>query len=83
MEIASAMCYMHSRNVLHGDLCGGNVLLCSGMRDERGFICKIADFGLARYMDSETISTSTYGTVCLASSSYTRYAQSIFSVLPL
>lgn len=59
------MCYLHSKNILHGDLCGGNVLLCSATRDERGFVTKLADFGLARYIEEDAIMTSTYGTVNL------------------
>ena len=63
MEIASAMSYLHGENVVHGDLCGGNVLLCSDKRNNCGFTCKLADFGLARNIDCDTVMTSTYGTV--------------------
>ena len=62
-EIAAAMCYLHGKDILHGDLCGGNILLSASSRDERGFIAKVADFGLARNLDTEAIMTSTYGTV--------------------
>ena len=63
-EIASALCYLHKKDIIHADLCGGNVLLCSDIRDERGFMCKIADFGLARCLAGKPfVTTSTYGTV--------------------
>ena len=65
LEIASAMCYLHSKNVVHGDLCGGNVLLCSSRVNPCGFTCKLADFGLARSMECDAVMTSTYGTASL------------------
>lgn len=62
-ELASAMCYLHGRGMLHGDLNGCNVLLSSTSRDARGFTVKVADFGLARRCTEAPIRTSTYGTV--------------------
>ena len=62
-EIASALMYLHSRDVLHGDLTGGNILLISSDTDERGFTAKVADFGLSRMLGSEAVNTGTYGTV--------------------
>ena len=35
------MCYMHSLDILHADLTGSNILLCSSDADERGFIAKV------------------------------------------
>lgn len=48
-EVAEAMAYLHRQRVLHGDLNGNNILLC-GTRggDARGFVSKVADFGLSR-----------------------------------
>lgn len=57
------MAYIHAKDILHGDLCGGNILLTASGRDERGFVAKVADFGLARLLDAEAIMTQTYGTV--------------------
>ena len=33
LEIASALAYLHSLNILHGDLSGGNILLTSSNKD--------------------------------------------------
>ena len=48
------------------DLKGANVLIKSGKataKDPRGFVCKLADFGLARVLGSNRthVSTSTHG----------------------
>ena len=39
-EIASALAYLHSLDILHGDLSGGNILLASSNKDPRGFVAK-------------------------------------------
>ena len=43
-QVARAMDYLSSRNILHGDLAARNVLLC----DDN--VVKVCDFGLARTM---------------------------------
>ena len=45
------MSFLHSRNVLHGDLTGGNVLLTAAPRDPRTFQAKVgaAPRGVAWY----------------------------------
>jgi serine/threonine protein kinase len=59
-------CNMHRslvlQDIVHGDLCAGNILLCSAS-NERGFIAKVADFGLGRDKLAEPVNTHTYGTV--------------------
>ena len=64
-DIAAGMEYLHMVGVLHGDLKGANVLLKSTATDARGFMCKLADFGLSRVLDLDMthISTRTYGTI--------------------
>ena len=41
LEIASALAYLHSLNILHGDLSGGNILLTSSNKDTRKYTCKV------------------------------------------
>lgn len=44
-EVASAITYLHSLNILHGDLTAGNVLLTSSTAisgDPRGFVAKVS-----------------------------------------
>ncbi|KAG2497768.1 hypothetical protein HYH03_004040 [Edaphochlamys debaryana] len=61
-EIALGMQHLHSSNVLHGDLKPGNVLLTSARVDRRGFIAKLADFGLS-HVAHGPIATNTWGTL--------------------
>ena len=35
------MAYLHSRDIIHGDLCGGNVLLTSTEALPHRFTCKV------------------------------------------
>ncbi|MEW5297027.1 MAG: hypothetical protein WDW36_000263 [Sanguina aurantia] len=44
-ELAQGCCYLHSQNVIHGDLKPGNVLLKSARSDRRGFTARVSDFG--------------------------------------
>lgn len=60
-EIAAALQYLHSHDVLHGDLTGGNVLLTASDKDTRGFVCKVADFGLSRICSEDSLRTRTLG----------------------
>lgn len=40
-EVCSAMAYLHSEGVVHGDLAGGNVLLMSQSSSPHGFTAKV------------------------------------------
>ena len=40
-EIASAMAYLHSRGVVHGDLCGSNVMVTADKGKSSGFTAKV------------------------------------------
>ncbi|KAL6749139.1 kinase-like domain-containing protein [Haematococcus lacustris] len=63
-EIVSALIFLHEHKILHGDLKAANVLLASDDSDRRGWIAKVADFGLARVLkDNNHIKTQTFGTV--------------------
>lgn len=62
-EIASAMTYMHSLHLVHGDLKPGNIMLKSTSTEARGFILKVADFGMSRLLsEGRSIVTETMGT---------------------
>ncbi|EFN52801.1 hypothetical protein CHLNCDRAFT_138454 [Chlorella variabilis] len=50
-EIAGALHYLHQRDVIHGDLSPGNVLLASSTKDRRSWVCKLNDFGLSKCGD--------------------------------
>ncbi|KAK9833636.1 hypothetical protein WJX74_001172 [Apatococcus lobatus] len=47
-EVAKGMEYIHSFDIVHGDLKPGNVLLKTHRIDRRGYIAKVSDFGLSR-----------------------------------
>ncbi|GAX79853.1 hypothetical protein CEUSTIGMA_g7293.t1 [Chlamydomonas eustigma] len=49
LDVAKALVYLHSKNVVHGDLKADNVLLQS-CSSARGFVAKLSDFGLSRLM---------------------------------
>ncbi|GMH44384.1 hypothetical protein BSKO_12318 [Bryopsis sp. KO-2023] len=63
-DIANAMSHLHSQRIIHGDLKSQNVLLKSSKGDQRGFCCKVCDFGFSRGISNEAyIETFTCGTV--------------------
>ena len=47
-EVASAMQYLHSRGIVHGDLTGNNVLLKSSSKDQRRFIAMVSQHGVSK-----------------------------------
>mmetsp|Transcript_3722 Transcript_3722/g.13753 ORF Transcript_3722/g.13753 Transcript_3722/m.13753 type:complete len:511 (-) Transcript_3722:205-1737(-) len=63
-EVSSAAHYLHCRGIIHGDLTASNILLVE-RRCNKGYTCKISDFGLARILDNGAsgINTATMGTV--------------------
>ncbi|KAG2493894.1 hypothetical protein HYH03_007831 [Edaphochlamys debaryana] len=75
-EIASSLAYLHSHDVVHGDLSAVNVLLQSVRPGQdgapapsdsaaRGFIAKLSDFGLSMQLTrpDQAIKTQAYGTI--------------------
>lgn len=63
-EVADAMAFLHSHDVLHCDLTGNNVLLEAvepSAEDGRGFRARVGDFGLAKSV-AGAITTATFGT---------------------
>ncbi len=62
LDVARGMQYLHSHDVLHGDLSSNNIMLVTA-DTPRGFIAKINDFGLSRALGEQDVSTKTIGTV--------------------
>jgi serine/threonine protein kinase len=58
--IFDALIYCHSLNVVHRDVKPENLLFSS--KDCSTAIIKVSDFGLARFIDAETLATTTCGT---------------------
>lgn len=64
LDVAHAMMYLHNVRIIHGDLKAANVLLKSDITDQRGYVCKVGDFGLSRFLAEDThIETFTCGTI--------------------
>lgn len=40
-EVVSALAYMHERDIIHGDVRGANIMLCSSTANERGFTAQV------------------------------------------
>jgi hypothetical protein len=62
-DVSNAMAYVHNCAVVHADLTGRNVLL-AGCKDRPcGFVAKVCDFGLARYIYGHSFATKVLGTI--------------------
>ena len=58
------MAYLHSLDILHGDLSSNNILLACNNDDQRGFTAKVADFVLARMLGpGDCMQTRAIGTI--------------------
>ncbi len=51
--MASGLAYIHSKHIIHRDLCGDNILL---KLDQSMPIAKISDFGISRLIDPTRLS---------------------------
>lgn len=51
-DIAGALAYIHGRGVVHRDVKPANILLVNGASDSNPTHAKLADFGIARLIDS-------------------------------
>ena len=49
VDICKGAAYLHSCEVIHGDLTSNNVLLKSTGKNLQDFCCKVCDFGLASW----------------------------------
>lgn len=58
--IFDALIYCHKLGIIHRDIKPENLLFSS--KDQSTSIIKVSDFGLARFIDSETLATTTCGT---------------------
>jgi hypothetical protein len=52
-DILSALCYLHDKRIVHGDIRAENVMLSDGL------ICKLTDCGLTRPLSSQPSSSTT------------------------
>ncbi|KAG2484639.1 hypothetical protein HYH03_016592 [Edaphochlamys debaryana] len=67
-EVCRGMINIHTANVIHGDLKPSNVLLAPSRTDRRGFVAKIADFGLVHLLPrgNSKVDSGTWGTPAYA-----------------
>ena len=55
-QVTSAMIYLHSRRIVHGDLSAANILLrISGQQPSQVLTAKVGDFGQALILNPETL----------------------------
>ncbi|KAL6785849.1 hypothetical protein ACKKBG_A00420 [Auxenochlorella protothecoides x Auxenochlorella symbiontica] len=66
IDVATALDYLHSSGVVHGDLKTGNVLLTSAANSKRGYRAKVGDFGCSSKLCQPTGSVECGTLSCLA-----------------
>ena len=54
-DVASGLAYIHSREIIHRDLCGDNILL---KLSQPVPVAKISDFGMSRLLDPSQMSST-------------------------
>ncbi|KAG2453166.1 hypothetical protein HYH02_002490 [Chlamydomonas schloesseri] len=65
IDIARAVAHLHREGIVHADLKSRNVLLKGSTHDPRGFVAKVADFGLSMRLDHDEthVSNAFHGTL--------------------
>eukprot|EP00210_Caulerpa_lentillifera_P005984 g5719.t1 len=53
LDVAKGMKYLHSMKIIHGQLRPTNILRKGDALDARGFICKITDFGIPHWRQTQ------------------------------
>lgn len=79
LDVARGLRHLHRNRIIHGDLKPHNVLLRLSPADARGFVAKVADFGLSvRMRGSQThvSGTAHVSPCCAVSSRLTFYSES-------
>ena len=54
-DVASGLAYIHSRRIIHRDLCGDNILLSLSQPVP---VAKVSDFGMSRLLDPSQMSST-------------------------
>lgn len=57
LQVASALDYTHGKNIIHRDIKPHNIVISKRHRDQKGFLVKVLDFGVARLGDLVTAGT--------------------------
>ena len=50
LDVAKGMSFLHGAWIVHGDLKPESVLVTSEPSEEKGFVCKVADFAMSSYI---------------------------------